>query len=329
MKHIEIDDPGIGAHLEQIAEDGMDIFILYGSPSSGSLDEERDNAVRGAFLNATRLVNIMRSAHNLGILESLILGQAYIGALLMTRSLKGTGRLNLEVGCTGPVAGLSVEATASGDVRGYLKQVPIPVEAPLESFDASPFFGPGILTVQRFADNSDVPFTGNTDLYYGNIGQDIARYYLVSEQTRTSVLVSIKFDREGRIVGAGGLFIEALPGASDSFLEDIQNRISAMDSIGETLSEGTVNMKILESTFADYQLEPMEHRNVRFYCPCSRERFKSFIRSMKLDDLKEIARNGPFPLKTLCHNCNSGYSFSREEIQELLDSRDRDGQQES
>ncbi|ORC37934.1 hypothetical protein B4O97_02750 [Marispirochaeta aestuarii] len=319
MKHIEIEDPKLLAHLEQLPEDGLDIFIL---------DEERDNAVRGAVLNATALVNAMRSAHELGILESLILGQAYIGSLLMTRSLKGTGRLNLEIGCAGPVAGLSVEATAAGDVRGYLKQVPIPVEAPLESFDTSPFFGPGILTVQRFADNSDVPFTGNTDLYYGNIGEDIARYYLVSEQTRTSVSVSMKFDREGRIIGAGGLFIEALPGASDSFLEDIQKRISSMDSIGETIAGGTANLEILESIFTGCRMEKMEHRSVRFHCPCSRERFKGFIRSMKLEDLNDIARKGPFPLVTQCHNCNSTYTFSRDEIRELLDSRNGSGRKE-
>ncbi|WP_319558848.1 Hsp33 family molecular chaperone HslO [Marispirochaeta sp.] len=321
MKHIEIEDALITEHLRRLPQDCMDIFLLHASPLTGNLDEEWDNAVRGAFLNATALTNLMRSAHELGILESLILGQAYMGTLLMTRSLKGAGRLNLEIGCAGPVRGLSVEATAGGNVRGYLKQVPIPVEAPLDSFDTSPFFGPGILTVQRFADNSDVPFSGNIDLYYGNIGQDIARYYLVSEQTRTSISVSIKFDREGRIIGAGGLFIEALPGAQDGFLNEIQGRVSSIRSIGETIAEGTANTDILESVFAGYQLEPMEHRDVNFYCPCSRERFMSFIRSMKINDLEEIAQKGPFPLVTQCHNCNSAYSFSREEIRELLDSR--------
>ena len=320
MKHIEINDPGVRAHLQQLPADGMDIFIL---------NEEHDNAVRGAVLNATALINVMRTAHETGILESLILGQAYMAALLMTRSLKGIGRIVLEIGCAGPAAGLSVEATAEGDVRGYLKQVPIPIEAPLESFDTSPFFGPGILTVQRFADTSNVPFSGNVDLYYGNIGQDIARYYLISEQTRTSVSVSIKFDREGKIIGAGGLFIEALPGASDSFLDEIQERISSMDSIGDSIAGGTPVMKIVESTFSDYQIQQMEHRKVRFNCSCSRERFKSFIQSINPDELKEIAQNGPFPLVTQCHNCNSTYSFSREEIQELLTARNGERPQDS
>ena len=200
MKDIVIPDKILQDHLAALAPDAMDTFLL-------SRGEEKD-ALRGAVVNASNLVNEMRTSHDLGILETLILGQAYIGALLMTMSLKGRARIQLDIGCAGPVKGLSVEASAAGAVRGYLKQTPIPLEEPLESFDTSPFFGPGILTVSRFADGAVHPFTGNIDLHYGNIGQDIAHYYLVSEQTRTSVSVSIKFDNSGRVIGAGGLLLK-------------------------------------------------------------------------------------------------------------------------
>ena len=290
--------------------DGMETFILYRN--------KKDDAVRGAVLHATQLVNEMRGAHELGILESLILGQSYMGALLMTRSLKGRGRLTLDIGCAGPVRGVSVEADASGDVRGYLKQTPIPLEGPLESFDTAPFFGPGILTVSRFPDGSTKGFSGNVDLQYGNIGQDIANYYLVSEQTRTSVSLSIKFDRQGRITGAGGLFIEALPGASDGLLKDIEERISSMGSLGESFASGTGRSRLIEETFAGYSPVFLEKRPVRFSCACSRERFKSFLGSMQYNELADMAKEGPFPVVTVCHNCNTRYEFSREEMQELL-----------
>ncbi len=297
-------------HLAALTLDSLDTFLL-------SLKEEKES-VRGAVLNGSRLLNEMRSAHDLGILESLILGQAYMGALLMTRSLKGQGRIQLDIGCAGPVQGLSVEANAAGDVRGYLKQVPIPIDTPLESFDTSPFFGPGILSVNRYPDGSLQPFTGNIDLQYGNIGQDIANYYLVSEQTRTSVAVSIKFDNSGRIIGAGGLFLEALPGASDEILNRAQAAVSGMPSPAEGFSRGHAGPDMVQKALSGFQVTPLENRKVRFHCPCSRERFKSFISALKIEDLKEMSANGPFPVITICHNCNTSYGFEQSELEEIL-----------
>jgi molecular chaperone Hsp33 len=321
MKTVDILDTELKNHIESLTEDGMETFLLFRNDTGGPQTGEHGDALRGAVLHATRLVNEMRSAHELGILESLLLGQSYIGALLMTRSLKGRGRLTLDIGCAGPVRGISVEADASGDVRGYLKETPIPLEGPLESFDTAPFFGPGILTVSRFPDGSTKGFSGNVDLRYGNIGQDIANYYLVSEQTRTSVSVSVKFDRQGRITGAGGLFIEALPGASAGFLEDVQERITSMGSLGESFASAAGGSRLIEETFGLYSPVFLEKRPVRFSCGCSRERFRSFLASMQYEELADMTRNGPFPVVTVCHNCNSSYEFSRQDMQELLDRR--------
>ncbi len=313
MKDIRMSDTVLQDHLAALSPDSLDTFLL-------SFGEEKES-VRGAVLNGTRLLNEMRSAHELGILESLILGQAYLGALLMTRSLKGMGRIQLDIGCAGPVEGLSVEANAAGDVRGYLKQVPIPINAPVESFDTSPFFGPGILSVNRYPDGAKQPFTGNIDLQYGNIGQDIANYYLVSEQTRTSVAVSIKFDNSGRIIGGGGLFLEALPGASDEILDAAQAAVSAMPSPGELFSRGHAGPDMVQKAFNGFQLTPLENRKVRFHCPCSRERFKSFISALNIEDLKEMSVNGPFPVITVCHNCNTSYGFEQTELENILHQR--------
>ena len=103
-----------------------------------------DDTIRGAVLNGSWMINQMRWNHELGILESLVLGHAYLGACLMGAGLKGKDRLCLQVDCSGPVKGLVVEANAAGEVRGFLKNVPIPVEKPLEDFNLSPFFGAGV-----------------------------------------------------------------------------------------------------------------------------------------------------------------------------------------
>jgi molecular chaperone Hsp33 len=168
-----------------------------------------DGAVRGAILHGTRMVNEMRANHELGILETLVLGRAYLGAGLMSANLKGTDAISLKIECAGPIKGLTVEANALGEVRGFLKNVPIPIDRPMQDFDLSSFFGAGFLSVIRTIEDAKHPFTGKIALEYGNIAQDLANYYLKSEQISTAFNLSIKYDPEGKVTGAGGLFLQA------------------------------------------------------------------------------------------------------------------------
>ena len=161
-----------------------------------------DGAVRGAIMNGTRMVNEMRANHELGILETLVLGRAYLGVVLMAADLKSNDRISVKFDCSGPIKGLVVEANAFGEVRGFLKQVPIPIDKPMESFDLSPFFRAGFLSVTKYLEDAKQPFTGQVMLKYGNIAQDLANYYLTSEQVPTAFNLSIKFDTEGQVTSS-------------------------------------------------------------------------------------------------------------------------------
>jgi len=137
-----------------------------------------DGTIRGVILHGTRMVNEMRANHELGILETMVLGRAYLGMGLMAAELKGSDRLVLKIDCSGSIKGLVVEGNAFGEVRGYLLRVPIPIERPLDNFDLSPFFGAGVLSVTRHLTEAKDPFTGQVALKYGNIALDLANYYL-------------------------------------------------------------------------------------------------------------------------------------------------------
>jgi molecular chaperone Hsp33 len=280
-----------------------------------------DGAVRGAILNGTRMVNEMRTNHELGILETLVLGRAYLGAALMAAGLKGHDRLALRIDCTGPIRGLVVEANAFGEVRGYLKHVPIPMEKPMTDFNLSPFFGAGIISATRFLEDAKQPFTGQVELRYGNIAQDLAHYYLVSEQVPTALNLSIKFDRQGEVTGAGGLFLQAMPHAEDRLAADLERRVTALPSIGEAFSGETSARELVREAFAPYAPKFLAARRVEFMCHCNRERLQSVLAMLPIDDLKDMLDNGPFPVEMHCHNCNTAYAFSRDEIGRIYGSR--------
>ena len=71
MIKAEINDKELKAHLDSLEADKLRIFTMA------------DGRVRGALFHGSRFVNQMRAQHNLGILETMILGQAGLCAALI------------------------------------------------------------------------------------------------------------------------------------------------------------------------------------------------------------------------------------------------------
>jgi molecular chaperone Hsp33 len=274
-------------------------------------------AVRGAIFHGTRMIKEMRANHVLGILETLVLGRAYLGAGLMCDSLKGTDRISLKIECSGPIKGLSVEANAFGEVRGFLKNVPIPIDKPMEDFDLSSFFGTGFISVIRDIEDAKQPFAGKVALKYGNIAQDLANYYLVSEQIPTAFNLSIKYDKEGEVTGAGGLFLQAMPGADDALTAELEKLVLAFPSLGEVFTNGREPVDVIQYVFRKYTPRFLVNKRIEFMCHCSVERLRHILMMLPADELKDIRANGPFPLEMRCHYCNTHYYFSKEDLHDI------------
>jgi molecular chaperone Hsp33 len=280
-----------------------------------------DGAVRGAILHGTRMINEMRANHELGILETLVLGRAYLGAGLMSANLKGSDSISLTIECTGPIKGLTVEANAFGEVRGFLKNVPIPLSKPMENFDLAPFFETGLLSVIRYLEDAKQPFTGKIALKFGNIAQDLANYYLTSEQIPSAFNLSIKYDKAGEVIGAGGLFLQAMPGADDVLTTELEEQVIAFPSLGDVLSEGQKPQELIQDIFQKYTPNFLATKRIEFMCHCSAERLRRILAMLPADELKDIWENGPFPLEMRCHYCNTLYHFSKKDIDSIYSRR--------
>ena len=280
-----------------------------------------DGAVRGAVLHGTHMVNEMRANHEFGILETLVLGRAYLGVALMSANIKGIESVSVKIECSGPIKGLMVEANTFGEVRGFLKNVPIPIKKPMENFDLSSFFGAGFLTVIRNMADARRPFTSKIALQYGNIAQDLANYYLTSEQIPTAFNLSIKYDKEGRVTGAGGLFLQTMPGADERLAADLEALVVRFPSLGEAFAEDQAPEELIQTAFRKYQPRFLAEKRIEFMCHCSPERLRRILKMLPPDQLQDICDEGPFPLEMRCHFCNTRYHFSQEEIQNIYDQR--------
>ena len=282
-----------------------------------------DKAVRGVLVRGTNLVKEMRTRHNLSLLETLVLGHAYLAAALLATTLKGDkDRLALRVECSGPIKGLVAEANAAGEVRGYLRQNPIPLEKPLESFDQSPFFGAGFLSVITHLEGASQPFTGTVMLEHGNLALDLSQYFQTSEQTPTAIALSIQFDSDGLPVGAGGLLLQAMPGVAPFLMGELEECLAGLPSLGRYFAEGGRPEALLEKQFGAFHPEILTTAPVLFSCPCSKENIGARLLTLPKKDLDEL-QNGPFPVETCCHYCNATYLFDRQGMDALW--REREG----
>jgi molecular chaperone Hsp33 len=280
-----------------------------------------EGSVRGVIINGTRMVNEMRANHELGILETLVLGRAYLGAGLMSAGLKGNDRIHIKIECSGAIKGLRVETNAFGEVRGFLENVPIPIDEPMESFDLSPFFGAGFLSVTRHLQDAKNPFTSRVMLKYGNIAKDLANYYLESEQIPTALNLGIRFDKDGKVTGAGGLLLQAMPKADEKTTAELENRVVNLPSLGVVFSGKTDPEAFIQKMFKGHSPQFIGDHRIEFMCHCNKERVKNLMLLLPINELQDIIENGPFPFDIRCHYCNTSYLLSEQEIRKIYGQR--------
>ena len=315
-----IEDKELLEHLGRIHKDEMTMFVMAGG------------RFRGAFFNGTQLVNQMRAQHNLGILETLILGQAMLCAALLIPTMKGREHLTFRYDTNGPAAGFSVEADSTGYVRGFLLQDKIPIEKPLENWDLSPFLGDGTLTLSRIGEGMKEPQTGTVEIMYKNIAKDLAWYFAQSEQIHTAFNTSIQFDKQGRVIGAGGMFLQKIPGTGgkaaakdsadsdfaamdeDTLIQKVENAFTAMPSIGKWFADGGDMEDVIYGLFREFKPTAVLNRDVIFDCPCSEETFAQHIKHLPKAELEDIIAHDPDPLEIVCHCCGSKYQIKKSAI---------------
>ncbi len=280
-----------------------------------------DKSVRGVILHGTKLVEEMRHCHELDSLETLLLGQALQVTVLMASTLKGQDEIGLRIDCAGPIKGLVTEATASGEVRGYLQRNPMPPAASLAALDNTNNFNScqrdGLLTVSRIAGHNKQAFRGSITLQSGHIASEVARYYLLSEQIPTAIHLSLRFDSQERLTGAGGLLLQALPGASATIFAQIEQMTNNLPSLGQALAEGQQVEPWLNRQFAHFQPAVLAKRPVHFRCRCSDQQMHFLLYQLPLANLDEMQANGPFPIEVNCHYCNKKYLFTQADLAKI------------
>lgn len=315
MIKAEIKDKELLAHLDSLEEDKLRIFTMA------------DGRVRGALFHGTRFVNQIKAQHNLGILETYILGQASLCSALTIPMMKDLEHTAIKFECNGPAEGYAVEADSTGYVRGYLYNEHIPVTKALENWDLGPFLGEGNITFSRSHKDDKYPQNSTVAVEGVNIAKDFASYFAQSEQCNTAFHSSIQFDKQGRVVGAGSMYIQIMPKTGgtagigsqvdshqeeteeeEELLRKVENAFKACPSIGLLYSEKEVDSEdIILGLFREFNPTITLKRDVIVDCKCNENFYLNYLKNLPKEQLEDFKKNGPDPLEIQCRNCGSIY----------------------
>ena len=277
------------------------------------------NAQIRAFACTTKeTVETARAAHNTSPVVTAALGRLLSAGAMMGSMLKGEDELiTLQIKGDGPVGGLTVTADGNGHVKGYanVPDVILPANAQ-GKLDVGGAVGNGVLSVIRDMGLKD-PYVGQTELQTGEIAEDLTYYFAVSEQVPSVVGLGVLMNRDNTVRQAGGFIVQLMPFAEEEVISRLEQNVQKINSVTSLLEEGHTPESLLEKVLEGFDMQINEKTDTRFHCNCTRERVEKALISIGRKELNEMIQEGK-PIEMNCHFCNTNYTFTVEEMKEIL-----------
>ncbi len=286
----------------------MKDYIIRGT------DLERNFRFFGA--NTKNMVSTACEKHQTSPVASAALGRTMTGAAMMGRMLKGDeDRVSIVIKGDGPIGGIVVEANGKGNTKGYVyhPQIDLP-KKPNGKLDVSGAIGNAVMTVMKDMGLKE-PYTGQIAMLSGEIAEDFTDYFAISEQTNTAVSLGVLVDVDYSIRQAGGFILQVLPEATEEAITALEGKLKAFTSLTTCLDQGQTIEDVIKELLGEIDL--MEKIEVDFVCDCSKERMERALVSVGKKDLQQMADEDE-EIELVCHFCNDKYTFTREEILELI-----------
>jgi len=262
----------------------------------------------------TSIVEVARIRHDLFPVAAAALGRTMTGALLLAANLKNNERVTLRILGDGPLGEVIADARNDGTVRGYVGMPHVVLPPKNGKLDVGGAVGKGWLAVTRFTGLKE-PFTGTCALVSGEIAEDLAHYLLVSEQVPSLVALGVKVGRDLSVIAAGGLIVQAMPGADEAALVRIEERLSTIPSVTQMVEEGLDAKGLIDMVVPEEGVVYGSPSSLSFRCQCSRERVMSMLAGLGKEELAEMAAEGKAEVR--CHFCGETYRFTPAELEEI------------
>ncbi len=275
-----------------------------------------------AFVIAADTTDVVARAeqiHKTSAVNTAALGRLLTAASMMGDMLKGKDdSVTLRLNGGGPAGSVIAVSDSDGNVRGYV-QNPV-VEIPLNDkgkLDVKGTVGTdGYLYVMKDIGLKE-PYCGQTQIVSGEIAEDITNYFAVSEQTPSVCALGVLVNPDLTVARAGGFIVQLLPGCPEETISKIEYAMQDIEPVTVMLDKGMTPDDIAERAMKNINIEKLDESDIKYKCNCSRERVEAALISTGIESLNEMADSQENTVVE-CHFCDKKYSFSPDDIKNLL-----------
>jgi molecular chaperone Hsp33 len=295
-----------------------------------SVSDSRDEIVRCVLVDvpvrvvAALTTGVAREAaarHGASAAGAAALGRGLTAGLLLATLTKDDERVTLQVLGDGPLGGITVDASGAGTARAYVKH---PGAGRIAAGARRPSLAAavgrsGVVSVIRDVGLRE-NFSGATQLASGEIDEDVERYLTESEQIDSALACEATAGADGRVAGAAGILVQALPGEAGATFVAAARRLFADGALARIAGAGlpASGDDLVAAVFAGQlgEVRVLDRRPLRFYCPCSRDRAGTSLAMLGETDLSEmILDDGKAEVR--CDFCGARYDFDDKDLERI------------
>ena len=250
----------------------------------------KDGCVKATAVSTRDLTERARQIHKTLPVATAALGRTLAAASMMGNALKEDGAsVTLQIKGGGPLGTLLAVSDNQGNVRGTVDDpaVDLPLR-PDGKLDVGSAVGQdGTLTVIRDL-NMKEPYVGSVGLLGGEIAEDLAAYFVESEQIPTACGLGVLVDRDQSVLAAGGYLIQLLPGAGEDTIAKVEGSLMAAGAVTGLLRDDPDPEAMLRRALSDFDLEILEKSPIQYRCYCGRDRMERALISLGPEELQAM-----------------------------------------
>lgn len=279
-----------------------------------------DGMVKATAVSTKYLTERARRIHRTLPVATAALGRTLAAASMLGNALKGEGSsVTLQVRGGGPLGHVLAVSDNEGNVRGTVDNpaVDIPLRGDGKLNVGAAVGTDGTLTVIRDL-NMKEPYVGSVALLSGEIADDLASYFVESEQIPSACGLGVLVDRDQSVKVSGGYLIQLLPGAGEDIIGKVEGGVLAAGAVTGLLEKNDDPEAMLRTLLSDFDVEILEKRPIEYRCTCSRDRMERALISLGPEELRSlIDEQGDAELN--CRFCDAKQHFSKEYLEKLLE----------
>ena len=280
----------------------------------------RDGSARILVINSTAMVNEMIKAHKTTPTATAALGRTITAASMVGTMLPENGdTVTMSFSGSGEAGKIIAVADYFGNVKGYIQNPLVnPPKKANGKLDVGAAVGAGTLSVVKDVGGKE-PQIGTTEIVSGEIAEDIASYFAISEQIPTLLSLGVLVDKDMSCLAAGGVLVQVMPFPDDETVNLIERNASDLSNISKLIELGHTNESLAEIAMRDIPFDIFDTLEVEYKCDCSRERMRKKIISLGESEIKNMlaeqeAEGKARELTAVCRFCNSEYTFTEKDL---------------